>query len=322
MRMMRELGWSLARALVAMDFALLPTLARLLPLRPGFALAQLRGRLYAWLDLDWKSISVRQRYVSDRVRWALGEMRPTATAEESRRWLRGRFETGSREEWEAALTIADRLSEVAVRFEGAEAVVAASSAGRGLLLLAAHFESVPLGISLLGRLRLKVNLMVSNVVRDAQVPPAIQRFFLRKYEAMQYHFNGGFYRDAETQMKSLYAALRAGECVVVLGDGADTGSRHPVAACFFGRWRLFAPGALRLAERTGAALAAMVCVPEGSGSYVVRFSPPLVGEAAAEGVAAPVLYRFLEQEIASRPGGWWAAEQLPVFEDRGTCQHG
>jgi len=59
----------------------LPGLARL-PLPVGAQLAQWRGLFNGWLDLDWRSLSLQQRFVYDATYAAQQQLCPQATPQQ------------------------------------------------------------------------------------------------------------------------------------------------------------------------------------------------------------------------------------------------
>jgi lauroyl/myristoyl acyltransferase len=82
---------------------------------------------------------------------------------------------------------------------------------------------------------------------------------------------------------------------------------------FFGRRLAFAPGFLRLAEKTGAPVAAFVCLRDSQGGYRISFSPVFWPVGGKHRVNAPRLYAFLEACVRRHPGRWWAADMLTYF---------
>jgi len=170
-----------------------------------------------------------------------------------------------------------------------------------------------MGAAFLGRRGWAVNPMSSNVVERPGVPRAISEHYRRKYEGITRLMNGGKVMDAETHLRAFFAAVSAGGMALVLGDLPAARSDDACWAEFFGCERAFAPGAVRLAERTGAALVAYLCLRENTGRYQVRFSPPCIRQ---EGPWYAPAYRFLEESIREYPGRWWAADTLPLFATR------
>jgi len=310
---MESLRWRALRAFAAWEYGwLVPASARW-PLPLGRAASRARGWLHARLDSDWRTVSLRQHFLAVRLADAYAQISAaTAHSESPRRLTRQRFMTAAREEWEAALTMRDRLGALRVSFDNIDRLLERRSDGRGLVILTAHFDSTLLGVSCLGRFGVPLHLATSRVVLDPLVPAAVQHFFTAKYEAMQRHFNGGRYAHVETHLKSLYAALRRGEWVVILGDGPGVnGQGLPIP--FLGGTRLFAPGPVRIAQRAGSDMVAMVGLFKGGSDYRVVLSDVEKAAALAGPHAAERLYGFLEHHIRTAPGRWWAAEQLPAF---------
>lgn len=293
----------------------LPLFARL-PLRLGYSLAAWRGTLNWVLDREWRSISIGQRYIRTATDQAMKQIVPDLAATETRRLTRQRFETNSREEFEAHLLMNDRMRELNFSIQGLEDLKEQSVRGRGVVLLTMHFDSFIFGIVYLGMTGLVVNAMSSDIVENPSVSDCVRRFFSRKYRSMERYLNGGKIVHVEQNLRFFYQALLNGECVVVLADlPALSEKDQQMWIQFLGRERSFMSGAFRLARRTESALAGFVCQWEGGNKYTVTLSecvlPTEVNEESYHRV-----YDFLDAAIRRKPERWWASDILRTFESR------
>lgn len=292
----------------------LPLLARL-PLRFGYRLAARRGTLNWFFDREWRSISLGQRYIRVATDQAMKQILPDLSAAEIGRLTRKRFEGNSREEFEAYLLMQDRVRELSFSVRGLESVREQSARGRGVILLAMHFDSFILGIIYLGMSGLVVNVMTSDVVENPLVDGCVSRFFFRKYRGMERYLQGGKAVHVEQNLQFFYQALLNGECVVVLADLPARDNDQQIWVRFLERERSFLSGAFRLARRTESVLAGFICQWEGGYKYTVTLSecipPKEVNKASYQQV-----YAFLETAIQNKPERWWAADLLRTFKTR------
>ncbi len=290
----------------------LPLLARL-PLPTGRALASRLGRLTARLGLDWRTVWQQEQDVAGRTRQAQGMIRPGLSPRRAAVLLRQRFRYAALEDLEGHWLALRRATPQRCRIDGLDAIRETLSRGKGIVLLTMHFDASILGAALLGQAGLKLNPMASDVFGDSRIPFLIRRYFRRKYAGLVSHLNGGRVAYVPRDLAHLYRALRAGEGVVILGD-APAGDTHlAVPIAFFGRRLAFAPGFLRLAEKTGAPVAAFVCLRDSQGGYRITFSPVFWPVGGKHQDNAPRLYAFLEACVRRYPGRWWAADLLTHF---------
>lgn len=293
----------------------LPLLARL-PLRLGYPLAALRGTLNWMLDREWRSISLKLRYIRTATDQAMKQLFPDLTPAETRKLTRLRFAGNSREEFEAYLLIHDRARELSFTIRGLESLQAQLDSGKGVVLLTPHFDSFILGISSLGMSGLVVNVMTSDVVEHSLVDDCVRRFFSMKYRSLERYLNGGKAVHVERDLGFFYRALLNGECVVVLADLPPAGDKDQrIWIPFLGREVAFLSGAYRLARRTGSAIAGFTCHWEGKNRYEVTLSECVPPEKVDEGSYRQI-YHFLSAAILRKPERWWAADLMRTFEAR------
>ena len=308
--------WLLRRINDVMFLFAWPLFARL-PFGVGMKLAEWLGRLCFMLDLDWRTVAVREHFVRDRTRSALEEICPGREASAIERLLIGRFITAACEELEGHWLHLRRAEQCRCEFEGLDAVKAhVAASGQGVVLLTLHFDATLTGVAKMGLAGLKVNVMTSNVVEDARVPSSVQRYFRRKYAGLSSSLNGGSTVHVEPKMspRLFHTRLRRGECVVVLGEAPSNKPDKAVIVDFLGRRRAMAPGAVRIAEQAGVPMAAFVCLRQGQGSYRVICTPLFFPSSAGSHAGnVPALFAFLEAHIRRHPDRWWAADLMHSY---------
>jgi len=272
------------------------------------------GYLCYRLDMDWRTVALKDHFVGRRTRLAIAEIAPELSQMDRESVVRKRFLNASQEELEGHWFAMGRTAACVCEFEGFDSIREHMGRGQGLVLLTMHFDAALMGVVQLGLAGLKMNLMTSDVVEDARVAPCVQRYFQRKYAGIESYLNGGQAMHVESKLKRFYSALKHGEGVVILGEAPTDQLADAAKIQLFGKRRAVAPGAFRLAEKTGCPLAAFICVRSGVGRYKLIFGPihfasPEIGHAANAGL----LFDFLSSQIRTDPAGWWAADQLPNF---------
>jgi lauroyl/myristoyl acyltransferase/2-polyprenyl-3-methyl-5-hydroxy-6-metoxy-1,4-benzoquinol methylase len=296
------------RALHVADFrVVLPWLGRL-PKALGEPLSLWRGRWRAALQADWRSVALGRRHVGERSLQAYRDLAPDADDVQRLAWLRRRFATEARDEFEARWVALGRTSDLGCRFAPPDSPATLRARTRGLVLLTAHHESFILGIVFLARSGVPVNAMKSTVTHDPRVARAVSRHFEAKYAGLERHLNGGRLVDIEAGVRPIYRMLERGEVVVVLADAPVLPNGARVEVPFLGASRALAGGAVRIAEKTGSDLGAFVCATSGPRRYTVTMSA--IGP-ARDRATVETAYGFLSDAILRDPGGWWAADLLP-----------
>ena len=304
--------WALALALHRWDYAvLLPTLARL-PLALGMALAQMRGWLNARLSRDWRSMALGTRHIQRMSRQGAEELAalgliPPQAIEPS---VRERFAVEARDEFEAGLMKAGRWPELDCQFDPPDAPqrLQALLQHSGVVLLTPHYDSFYLGIAFLAQASgATLHAMASAVQSDPRVEAAVTQHFHDKYRGLEQALHGGRVVDMEDGLRPFYRILQARQGLVVLADAPVLPNGAQMAVPFLGAVRHVAGGPARLAHRTGAPLAAFVCMHEGGRRYRLRWCDGGPGTDETLGR----LYGFMGEAITARPGRWWAMDLLP-----------
>lgn len=309
----RRLHWLFLGVVQKCLFRIALPAAAALPPAHGMACARALGRLCKRLDLDWRTTGLREHFVTERTRHAYEEILPTLTAKQREDLVRRRFMCALMEELEGHWLAKRRIERFACEFEGLEAIRSAMALGRGMMLLTLHFDAALMGVAKLGLAGLQLNLMTSDVVEDARVDAAVNRYFRNKYAGIAACLNGGRALHVERHLKTFYSALRQGEGVVILGDAYSDKLDKALLIDFLGRRRAFAAGAVRMAEKAGTPMAAFVCLRTATGGYRVVFSPVRWPEAGSHEGNAAQLFAFLGEQIRRHPERWWAADLLPQF---------
>lgn len=309
----RRLHWFLLELVLAGIFRLALPLGAYLPPAMGRRLAEILGHICARLDLDWRTSALRKHYVSARTAEALAEITPLSDDRTLSRYLGQRFVNASLEELEGHWLANGRAGDFRCGFEGLHEVRAALGQGQGMVLLTFHFDAALMGVAQMGLEGITLNLMTSDVVEDPRVMPAVQKYFTNKYSGIANCLNGGGVLHVENHLKDFYRALRAGQGVVVLGDAPVALKDGALIVSFFEKLRVFAPGAVRMAEKLKAPITAFVCLRQDDGPYRTIFSPVYWPENGSHADNVPLLYSFLESWVRRHPDRWWVADQLPNF---------
>lgn len=300
----------------AVDFSfLLPLLARL-PLPLAYSLAACRGWMHARLGIDWRTIA----FGVDLLRLTAASFRqmlPGSPEEKIAALVRKRYMAQAREEFEAHLVMADRIESLSCSFFPEVEVLTRREGGRGLVLLTPHFDSFFLGYAFLCRLGLCCNGMSSSVTNAPQVISEVQRYYFRKYRALEPKMNGGCILDQEKGAKPFYAMLRRGEVLLVLADLPASPVGAAMQANFLGEERVLAGGALRMARQTGSDIGAYVCRHLGKGKYRLEFGPFCSGHDRAD---LDSIYQFFSDKIMETPECWWGADLLQIMPTIATAK--
>lgn len=309
----RKALWFVATALHQMDFRwLLPGMARL-PLRWGYRLAAVRGRLNARTGRDWRSMALGMRHIQRQSLDGYRLLLAQASEQERRDWSRQRFVVEARDEFEARLTAAGRVEELECRYlatDGSAFAGMGPQQERGLLLLTPHFDSFFLGVAFSARGGAKVNLMSSAITHDPRVARAVRAHFSAKYRGLEPYLNGGKVLDMESGIRPFYRMLEQGETLVVLGDAPVLPHGVSTKVDFLGASRLLAGGALRLAQKANCDLGGYICRMERPGHYVMEWCPP---GPANDPRTVQRVYDFFTRAIEESPGHWWASDLLPAM---------
>jgi lauroyl/myristoyl acyltransferase len=314
-----------AMSRLATDFeyrAVLPLMAHL-PLSWSYRLSDLRGALNARLGRDWVELALNQRYVGERSAEAFREFVVGASEEKIKTLVTERYQTVAREELDGALTIAGRLGEIEVDTAPIQAALTKRGLGRGLVVLLPHHDSFFVAMLALGRCGVTAHLMISDVVFDARVPPAIRAFTKKKYEAYQQNLNGGRFLGPSAHSREFFSSqLLAGNVLMVVTDTpASKNVNSGTWVSWLGSRRKMADGAVRIALETGSQLMAMHARHEAPGRQRWTCSElvdpldcgPQDAVALRERTLAP-LANFLEQVVLKDPGRWSASHLLGDFE--------
>ncbi|RNL67264.1 LpxL/LpxP family acyltransferase [Zhongshania marina] len=201
---------------------------------------------------------------------------------------------------------ADALLSEQYRIEGAEHLDAALAAGKGVLLLGAHFTTQEMGVRMLS-FHHQVHCVYrrhSDPVQEAMVLQARLR-----------HFADMIPSD---DMRKALKYLRQGKIVWYTPDQdfGEYGMEHSVFLPFFGvdAATVTVPG--RLAQSTGAALVPFFFRREVDGRYLLRILPPLDEFADDPTAVARVFNELLEQEVREAPEQYlWVHQRFKTRPD-------
>jgi hypothetical protein len=299
----RTQGWDYGR--------LLPTLARL-PMGLALPLASLRDQVNGWLHRDWRSMSLGSAHIATQTRQAYQALFPQAPPATVARWLRGRFRTESRNEFEAELVNQGRVRELAFDLpQKATVDPLLFDRSRGLLLLIPHWDGFHIGTAFLGQYLAgsgrAIHAMSSAVFEDPRVHSAVQRHLNQRYRGIEQYFNGGRVMHLEDGLRQFYQVLAQGDILVVLADSPPLPQGVSMEVPFLAARRRMAGGAVKMARRQHSLIGSVVCKNLRPGRYELTFSP--VAPIDAPDAVAQV-YMFLSGQIRHNPERWLAADLL------------
>lgn len=283
----------------------LPLISRLEPQTAKW-FVRLRGTVNFVFDLEWRTLSLRRSYVRGAT---LQAMRAISQLTDSKRsplaLTLHRYICASWEEYDAQRLSRIDYSTIAWHSSGMDSILSTVHAGRGVVLLTGHFDSLYVGLMLLAKHGATVNLMSSSIIDDARVPAKIQKHFARKIDAMAARFSPGKVMHVEDGIRSFITALRRGEVVVIACDGPATATGRKSVVRFLGGDYLMTGGPEFLAKKSSALVSMFVCNRERDGQFRIDFSPPK----SLEDGGLQQAYDYLDTRIRAEPWRWWAADQ-------------
>lgn len=300
----------LSLGVAGLDYGLaLPLLARL-PRWLARPLIALRGCVNYVFDFDWRTLSLGHGYVREATHEAMQHVARLADSRQSVHWLTlRRYVCTSREEVDSWRLPHINYARLPHRITGLEPLLAAQERGQGVVLLTAHFDSLYIGLALLARAGLRVNLMATRITEDPRVPPAITQHYVRKARALNHLLSPGKVVQFEGNLRFFLRALRQGDTVVIACDGVSTSADRADPVQFLGAQHLMASGPQYLAETTHSPLALFSCHEDAQGVFQVQLSAPV---ALAEG-GLQRAYALLEGQIMASPWRWWGADQMRSY---------
>lgn len=307
--MIHRPGW-LCDAIARLDYGLLlPLLARLPPWAAKW-FVRLRGVVNYAFDLEWRTLALRHGYVREATLLAMREICRQSGAFRSPRLLTlRRFVTCSWEEYDAHRLARIDYARLPWHGDGMDKVLHAVRSGRGVVLLTGHFDSLYVGLMILARKGVRVNLMSSRIVEGEQVPKDIRAHFATKIGAMARQFQPGRVMHFENGLKPFADALDRGEIVVAACDAPSTAPRRGTVVRFLGADHVMAPGPEFFARKAGALVSMYTCVRESDGSFRIDFSEPTPCEDGGMQRA----YDRLDERIRAEPWRWWAADLYRAY---------
>lgn len=283
-----------------------------LPVWLALPLVVVRGVLNCVVDADWRTHSLGHGYVRAATFRAMQMINRLSGRHGKWRaaWLTlGRFVACSIEEVDVHRLRQMPYDRVKSDISGLDALLAAAQRGQGVVLITAHFDSLYIGLVLLARKGIKINLMSSKIVNDERVPNCISQHFGEKIGALEQLLDPGCVRHAEDGLGHFVRALKRGEVVLIAGDGPAALEARSAAVHFMGASHLMAPGPEFLAKSTHSLVAAYTCHKRWDQSVHVEVSP-LHG---LEEAGLQKAYSVLDRHIMRSPWRWWAADLLPTY---------
>ncbi len=270
----------------------LPNIAKL-PARLGYALAYVRGLLYALLRRDWRMLSHLDADVDMRTRMAILQLAPLNRLKQVLIRLQ-RYASQSIEEYAA-----ERMVISASRYQGFD-----TSLPKQAVFITAHY-----GVSIQGAQKIAQVynglLMTSSVVEKEQVAACVQQHYQRKYTCIPH-------AHIETGAKTFLRHLKQGGSIIIIADlPAEIAAESSCIETMMGDAHL-AAGAKRLAQQAQVPIIAYTCVPNASGDWQYQFSQPSYPHKYLTDWYLPA-YAWLTQQLFSKPKWWWAMDLLPLW---------
>ena len=299
-----------SRAIARLDYGLaLPFLAAL-PRWLAWPFVVLRAGVNCVFDFDWRTLSLGHGYVRDATLDAMTRLEKLSGLERSARMLTfRRYVCASREEVDCRRLLRIDYARVPHQIEGLESLLAAQASGQGLVLLTAHFDSLYIGLALLARAGLRLDVMATRITSDPQVPAAISQHFLHKVQALTTLLAPGKAVYFENNLRFFIRALERGDAVLMACDGVSTSEDRTDPVAFLGGMHLMASGPQFLAERTGAPIALFSCYEDDRGVFQISISEPT---SLADG-GLQRAFSALETQILAAPWRWWGADQMRSY---------
>ncbi len=310
MAILKRFVSKLLRWLDILDFVLVLNALKHLPVPIAEWLSNIRGFIRYVFDLDWRSTSIGFPFVRGNTMKAYSSF---ICPPDKHKKVRERFIHQAREELEAKfISCRKKQWPVKVVYENIASLNKVRQEGRGLILLAAHFDSSIAGSTFLGDLGFDVNIFYDDIVYDSRVPMTFQKFFREKYKAIQTHYNKGIF-ISRRNIREIYPRLKKGEIFILMSDVLNVSGALSVE--FLNQRYEASDKALRLALKTGAYIGAYVTVWEGHGSYRTILSDPVLpSRSMGPNYAIQQGYTFLSEFILKSPERWWVADTLVGFK--------
>ena len=295
------------------DYSLCLPLLAYLPRRWTRPLETLRGWINWRADFDWRTLSLGHGYIRAATERGMARVvqqtgRP-ASATELCQLTRQRFICTSREELDSWRLKRIDYARLPHHIAGLEHLLTARDQGVGVILAKAHSDSLYIGLALLARAGLTVNLMGTKVIFDSRVPPGIKKHYEQKAEALNYLLAPGKLVFIEDSISFFVKALRRGEIVVIASDGPSSSPDRATPVNFLGEQLLMSSGLEFLAHMTNSPISFYECHEQDHQHFQLRISKPLY---LKEGGLQQSYYE-MEQSLKANPGRWWAADQYANY---------
>lgn len=300
----------LSRGVAWLDYGhIVPLLARL-PRWLAWPFVVLRGCVNYAFDFDWRTLALGHGYVRRATLDAMSRLNALSDSGQSARFLAlRRYVCASREEVDCWRLLQINYDRVSHQIEGLEPLLTAQSRGQGVVLLTAHFDSLYIGLALLARAGLHVNVMATRITSDPRVPPAISQHFAHKVQALNTLLAPGKAAYFEDNMRFFIRALQRGDVVLMACDGVSTSEDRTDPVAFLGGMHLMASGPQFLAERAGAPIALFSCYEDDHGVFRISISEP---KSLVDG-GLQRAFSILETQVLATPWRWWGADQMRSY---------
>jgi lauroyl/myristoyl acyltransferase len=197
------------------------------------------------------------------------------------------------------------------QFKGLEYLLEAQENKIGVVLLHAHFDSLYIGLALLAKAGLRVNLMSTRITNDPRVPSAISKHYSEKRDVLNKLFSPGKVIHVEDSFSFFIKALKRGEIVVIACDGPATSTERSRPVQFMGGSRLMVAGPQFLAESTHSLIALYTCKETNGSVMEIEITKPTF----IEDDGLQKAYSVLETHLLSEPWRWWSSDMLATYSE-------
>jgi lauroyl/myristoyl acyltransferase len=221
-----------------------------------------------------------------------------------------RFVRVSWEEYDAQRLPFFDISSVQWHGHGMERIQKTIKSGKGVVLLTGHFDSLYIGLMILAKQGVIVNLMSSKIVEDVRIPKSIQNLFKRKISAMSDQFSPGRVIHFENGMKPFVDVLKRAEVLVIACDGPATDGGRGSLVRFLGGDYFMSFGPKFFAQQTGALISMYTCIREDDQHFRIDFSEPT----AIEENGLQLAFDVLDKKIRAEPWRWWASDMFQNYK--------
>jgi lauroyl/myristoyl acyltransferase len=291
-----------------LDYRLLLPIAARLPVSQAYSAAEFRG------DRICKAQHESRAHALANVQACF----PHLSAQEVYQVVRGHYLTRSRDEMEAfwikrPMGFLDSLVEI----ENLEVLRSAAHSRRGTLFVSAHFGSIALPVSTIGRKGIPLNCVARSIEpEDNPLHPANYSYARKRVRWMEQATQRPFILSGQTSYFKVRRLLKTGQVATVLVDVIPVPARSRACVSFLGKEAFLGDGIARLYEDTQAHLIFWSCVHDPARRKLIVEIQDFTSE--VEKLANRIeimrkLAQVLSEKIEQNPHHWMLWDSLAHF---------